>query len=463
MTPPTRRALRAVAVAAGLLLAAPGTTEGHDIPPDATVHVLAEPGDRTLHVLVRAPLAAMRDVRFPLRGPGYLDLERLGPELRAAARTWILDYLRFYQDGTPLERGKVVAARASFSSDRSFGSWDDALAHVTGPPLSPGTDLHLEGASLDVLLAYPIRPGAAPRFSVESGLAHLAMETRTLLRYSDPDDGERVLRFTGNPGRVHLDPRWHETGLRFLEAGLGGFLVGIEHVLFVLALVLPFGTLGALLPVTVAFAVGSVITLVAGPLGLAPAGLWFAPLVGTAVAASVLYVALENIVGARPERRWPAAFAFGLAHGFALSFLLTEELPFAGKHGFAAVAAYAGGVELALLLVVLAAVPALRCLFRGPVPERLGIVLLSALAAHEAWHWTLERGDELAAHRVPSPSLDAAFLAGAMRWTMAALALGGVAWMLSELFRRWGFPEAEAEASFPAGREAGEEERAASS
>lgn len=457
----------AIAVAAGLLLAAPGTARGHDVPADATVRILVEPGDgdRPLRVLVRAPLAAMRDVRFPLRGPGYLDLGRLGPELREAARTWIADYLRFFQDGAPLERGRVVAARASFSSDRSFGSWEEALSHVTGPPLPPGTDLHLDGASLDVLVAYPIRPGAAPRFSVESGLAHLARETRTVLRYSDPGGEVRVLRFTGNPGRVHLDPRWHETGLRFLESGLGGFLGDVEHLLFVLVLVLPFGTPGALVPVTVAFAVGGAITLAAGPLGLAPAGLWFPPLVETVVAASVLYLALENILGARPERRWPAAFGFGLVHGLVLSFPLAEEFPFAGEHGAAAVAAFAGGVELAILLTVLVAVPALRWLFRGPVPERLGVVVLSALVAHEAWHWTLDRGGALGAHRLPSPTLDAAFLAGAMRWAMAALALGGVAWLLSGLFERWGLRERRepAEDAGSGARREGGEERTLSS
>lgn len=435
-----RRALPGVALAAVLLVGASGPAGGHDVPADATVHVLVRPDGETVRVLVRAPLAAMRDIRFPLRGPGYLDFERLGTELRHAARTWIVDYLRLFRQGEPLDRGRIVAVRASRLSDGPFVTWEDALAHVTGPSPAPGRDLHLEGASLDVLVAYPV-PAGASRVSLESGLTHLAVETRTVLRYFGPDGAERVLRFTGNPGPVRLDPTWYETGLRFLKAGLGGVLGGVEHLLFLLALVVPFRRARELAPTAVAFVVGSGITLAGTPLGLAPDGLWFPPLVATVVALSVLYAALENILGARPKRRWPAAFGFGLAHGFALAFVLTEELPFAAGHAATAVAAFTGGAELAAAVALVSAAALLGLLFRTGLPERTGNVVLSALVAHEGWHWTVDRGGELAAYRLPSLSLDPASLAGAMRWAMAALALAGVAWLLGALFRRWGLPD----------------------
>ncbi|HSR40742.1 MAG TPA: hypothetical protein VLL48_01185, partial [Longimicrobiales bacterium] len=97
----------------------------------------------------------------------------------------------------------------------------------------------------------------------------------------------------------------------------------------------------------------------------------------------------------------------------------------------------------------------LGLLFRSGLPERPGIVVLSALVAHEGWHRTVDHGAELAAYRLPSPSLDPAFLAGAMRWAMAVLALGGVGWLLAELFRRWGLPAptedgGDSRSSFPA-------------
>ena len=42
------------------------------------------------------------------------------------------------------------------------------------------------------------------------------------------------------------------------------------------------------------------------------------------IALSIVYMALENIVGANVQRRWMITFAFGLVHGFGFSFALRE-------------------------------------------------------------------------------------------------------------------------------------------
>ena len=49
--------------------------------------------------------------------------------------------------------------------------------------------------------------------------------------------------------------------------------------------------------------------------------------------------------------------------------------------------------------------------------ERLGVIILSALIAHTAWHWMLERGEALL--KFPFPTINAAFAASAMRGLMA--------------------------------------------
>jgi hypothetical protein len=66
-------------------------------------------------------------------------------------------------------------------------------------------------------------------------------------------------------------------------------------------------------------------------------------------------------------------------------------------------------------------------LFRVVVPERIGVIILSALVGHTAWHWMLERGEVLA--RFPPPTLDTAFLASLMRGMMAALVLAAGVWI----------------------------------
>ena len=57
-----------------------------------------KPVEGRLQLLVRVPLAAMRDVDFPVRGPGYLDLSRLDAALAGAASLWIADYIELYED-----------------------------------------------------------------------------------------------------------------------------------------------------------------------------------------------------------------------------------------------------------------------------------------------------------------------------------------------------------------------------
>jgi hypothetical protein len=69
------------------------------------------------------------------------------------------------------------------------------------------------------------------------------------------------------------------------------------------------------------------------------------------------------------------------------------------------------------------------------LPERLGIIILSALVAHTGWHWMLERGGQLA--KFPYPTLDAAFIASAMRGLMAMLILAAAVWLASGWLRRW--------------------------
>ena len=80
-------------------------------------------------------------------------------------------------------------------------------------------------------------------------------------------------------------------------------------------------------------------------------------------------------------------------------------------------------------------VPALELLFRYVVAERLGTIILSVLVAHTAWHWMIERGEQLA--KFPLPRLDAAFLASAMRWLMAALVLALGVLLANSWLRRW--------------------------
>jgi hypothetical protein len=131
------------------------------------------------------------------------------------------------------------------------------------------------------------------------------------------------------------------------------------------------------------------------------------------------------------------AFAFGLVHGFGFSFVLAESLQFAGAHLVTSLFAFNVGVELGQLAVVVLAVPVLNLLFRRVVAERMGVVILSVLVAHTAWHWMTARGGLFLQYDVRWPAPGAAFAADLMRWAMLALVVLGAGWVLSGVFRRW--------------------------
>ncbi|HUF26138.1 MAG TPA: HupE/UreJ family protein [Gemmatimonadaceae bacterium] len=430
-----RRLGRSLALAAALVLALPQSPGAHEVPANVTVLAFVKPDGDRLRLLVRVPLEAIRDIEFPLRGPGYLELGRTDEFLHDAATIWIAGYVALHEDGAALTGERIVATRLSLPSDRSFVEYETALAHVEGPPLPEHTDLPWQQAMLDVLIEYPIADQDA-RFSIEPAWAHLGIRTTTVLRFLPPSGTERVLRYDGDPGLVRLDPRWHQSAFRFAALGFEHILDGLDHLLFVFLLVIPFRRLRPLIVIVTSFTVAHSITLMAAAFGLAPSALWFPPLIEVLIALSIVWMALENIVGPKLERRWLIAFGFGLVHGFGFSFLLGESLQFAGSHLMTSLLAFNVGVELGQILVILLAIPMLNFLFRRVVAERIGTIILSALVAHTAWHWMGERWAELREYRFEWPAFDLALLAGAMRWAMLLIVLGTAVWLLYRLVER---------------------------
>lgn len=420
---------------------APHLVWAHEIPARVSVLVLVRPTEEHLQVLVRVPLESMRDLQIPLHEPEYLDFSRVGALLPQAARVWIADYLEFFEDNRPLGAPQIVATRISLPYDRSFVSWDSAVAHVLARD-SLDVRLPWRQALMDVLLAYPISAAEA-RFSVRPALAHLGVRTTTVLRFFPPGRAERAYRFDGNPGLVRLDPGWGHAAASFVKLGFHHILGGIDHLLFLLCLVAPFRRLRPLVVMVTAFTAAHSITLVGSAMGLAPSALWFPPLVETLIAGSIVYMACENMLGPRFHNRWLVAFAFGLIHGFGFSYALGESLQFAGSHLATALLAFNLGVELGQLLVIALAVPLLSFVFARGVPERPAVVLLSAVVAHTAWHWMTERFQQLREYQIAWPRLDAAFLVTVLRLSLALLLLGAVAWLLRNALSRLLAPTSE--------------------
>jgi hypothetical protein len=405
----------------------------HEIPSDVKVQAFVKPDGQKLQLLVRVPLTAMREVDVPKRGPGYLDLARADASLRDAAKLWIADNVDMYEGETKLAYPQVVDARVSLPSDKSFGSFAEARTHVSGPRLPEKMDMFWNQGLLDVLFEYPIESDIAA-FSIHPRLDRLGLRVLTALRFLPPGGAERAFEFHGDPGTVALDPRWHQAALRFVESGFMHILEGVDHLLFLLCLVIPFRRFGALVMIVTSFTVAHSITLIASAYNLGPDALWFAPLIETLIAISIVYMAIENVVGTNVQRRWMITFAFGLVHGFAFSFALREQLQFAGDHLLTSLLSFNVGVELGQLLVLAVLIPLLSLLFRNVLAERIGIIILSVLIGHTGWHWMLERAERLA--QFPWPAFDAATMASAMRWLMALLVMAAAMWAVNSALQK---------------------------
>lgn len=410
--------------------------QAHDIPSRVTVYAFVKPEGNELTVLLRVPMEALGEVSFPLRGPGFLQFSEAQFALDDAARIYITESLNFYENGEELLEKQLERTRVSLPSNRSFTSYDVALDNITSPPLDDSTDLFWRQGVLDVLVTYSIQSEDSD-FSVNPELGTLSDQTTTVLRFLVPNGAERVFNYLGNPGVVELDPRWHQAALRFIEMGFEHILEGIDHLLFLFCLVIPLRSVRALIPVVTSFTIAHSITLIGSSFGVAPSALWFPPLIETLIALSIVYMAFENIVGAKLEHRWIVTFGFGLVHGFGFSFLFSETLQFAGGHLFSSLLAFNIGVELGQLFVLILVIPVLNLLFRYFVNERIGTILLSALLAHSAWHWMLERGTTLSLYQIQMPVFDSLFWAALMRWGMMFIIIALALWAMYELFRKF--------------------------
>ena len=408
----------------------------HDIPADAIVHVFVRPEGERLRLLVRMQMASIQEIEWPVRKEdGTLDLAGAGPFVREAANKWIGDRIDLFEGARKIESHSLVASRLSLEGDSAFGTYENALAHINGPPLDSGTKLLPTQGMLDALFEYPIQSERS-RFSFDPRFAQFGLRVMTVLRFLPPDGEIRAFEYEGgDPGIVRLDPEWHQAAWTFVKMGFNHILDGADHLLFLFCLVIPFRRFRGLIPIVTAFTVAHSITLIASAYDMAPGAPWFPPLIETLIAASIVYMALENIVVANPRRRWLITFCFGLVHGFGFSFALRQTLQFAGKHMLTSLLSFNIGVELGQIFILALMVPALALLFRYAVAERIGTIILSAFAAHSAWHWVDERYEQLSKFPFKWPVIDAAFVAATLRWAMVGVALAGVVWLIGVLRR----------------------------
>lgn len=170
---------------------------------------------------------------------------------------------------------------------------------------------------------------------------------------------------------------WQQQFFSFLKLGVEHIFTGYDHILFLVALLLPGGNLSQLLKIVTAFTIAHSLTLTLAALNIVTLP---TALVESIIALSIVYVAAENLwrkqIGHRP---W-LTFGFGLIHGLGFANILRELTQSQGNL-LLSLASFNLGVEIGQIGIVLLVFYGLRFLQkrRGELALRYGISTLMIL------------------------------------------------------------------------------------
>lgn len=177
----------------------------------------------------------------------------------------------------------------------------------------------------------------------------------------------------------------------FLKLGIEHIWTGYDHLFFLAGLLIVCTNLRAVIGIVTSFTVAHAITL-----GLAATDIVHLPgrVVDPLIAATIMFVGLENLYGraTEPKGRRIVAFVFGLIHGFGFADVL-RGLGL-GTHGTSLALPLFGfnlGVELGQLAVAIVVLPIIWRLRKYPVFAQRGITVISSVVAATGCYWLIKR------------------------------------------------------------------------
>lgn len=350
----------------------------------------------TVLVALVAPAAA-----HPL-DVGYVRIEQKGEalaidvdiELAAAAAALKVDEKLLDAAGLAARAQALAEAtfeRAPITTDAGACTWSPATTSLTARTVRISATATCTGAGVR-RWAFPMIKEAriSPTFELLVKEVLADTERLTLVDRYKPELelGEASTASYGFgeflwSGVEHIGAapnQWHdEAGWKLPD--------GLDHILFLLALILAGGTLLQLVGIASGFTLGHSITLALAALGVArPPSSVIEPL----IALSIAFVAVEAITGLWKQHRWKIAMGFGLIHGFGFANALAG-LDLSTGQMVKALVGFNLGVEVGQLLLMLALVPLVFLAHKNEFAKRYVIKGLAGLIFIAGMYWFVER------------------------------------------------------------------------
>lgn len=304
-----------------------------------------------------------------------------------------VEQVRLYKNDTQPDFATLQEAKDAFEEVPSFKAFEQGV--------------YVGDTTVDVLMRYTSEE-AVYRYQLSSkldpGLPDQDETANLVLDYSP--GGVQVFRARGllhEP--VVVTRSVFDAVITFINEGVKHILEGLDHVLFVICLVLGAMHLRPLLWRVTGFTVGHSITLSLGFFGFVPTAAWFVPAVETGIALSIIYVAAVAVLpdfkpGYQQDKsEWTivgVTALIGLLHGLGFSFVLQNILQVTSPNIWQSLLAFNLGVEIGQVLIVIVASLVFYLIgLLGERAKKLNHYLVAGVCAAISLYWVVERGSSI--------------------------------------------------------------------
>ncbi|UWQ90453.1 HupE/UreJ family protein [Rhodobacteraceae bacterium M382] len=359
-----------------------GKADGDDLPLPAPFTTNAFENDQLVHYV--DPGAILRD------GVGLGQIAEAGLSLKTGGtrQTGVVEQVLVYRVGAEPGFATLEEARTAMQSAMSLDPppyVGDAVADIT-------IRYDLADLGHDYTISSTLDPGLPDQENTANLILDYGSDKPQVFRSSGLMYEPIVIRQGGSGGF------WS-----FVVEGVHHILAGLDHVLFVICLVLGAGTLRTLLQRITGFTVGHSVTLSLGFFGYVPSADWFIPAVETGIALSIIYAAwmairADHVAGQSDGSILVVTTLIGLLHGLGFSFVLQEILQVSAPNIWQSLLAFNLGVEIGQVMIVLLLWPALMFLHRRSATGwRYVATTLAAACIVLAIYWVVERSIQVVA------------------------------------------------------------------